>query len=172
MDLPFKWIFNFLILLYQMSKQINDETNNRIYTRNIPHQQLQPYLDITPTSTSRCSVFPIADLRRSNVHDFKQYDINTMFNPGNRKAPWSGFSSRIMDESILRNQIHPLQKSNSETTYVPSSTSDLYIPHVNGSVGAIQQFPLLSETYIPPVTIAPKPSDPQLFGNHTRYQLK
>lgn len=153
-------------------KQINDETNDRIYTRNLPHQQLQPYLNVTPTSAGRCNVFPIADLRESNVHNFAQYDITTMFNPGNRKAPWSGFSSKIMDESILRNQIHPLQKSNSATTYVPSSRSDLYVSPVNSSVGAIPQFPLLSETYIPPVNVTPKPSDPLLFGNHTRYQLK
>ena len=154
------------------NKQINDETNTRIYTRNVPTQQLQPYFDIKPTSTGRCSVFPIADTREANNHTYPQYDINSVFNPGNRKAPWSGFSSRVMDESILRNQIYPLQKSNNETTYVPSSTSDLYVPLIDGSMVAVQAFPLLSETYVPPVTVNPKPSDPLFFGNYTRYQLK
>ena len=154
------------------NKQINDETNTRMYHRNVPTNQLQPYFDIKPISTGRCTVFPIADTREANNHTYPQYDINTTFNPGNRKAPWSGFSSRVMDESILRNQIYPLQKSNNETTYVPSSTSDLYIPIIDGSIGAVQAFPLLSETYVPPVTINPKPSDPFFFGNYTRYQLK
>lgn len=154
------------------NKQINDETNNRIYTRNVPTQPLQPYFDIKPMSTGRCSVFPMADIREANNHAFPQYDMNTMFNPGNRKAPWSGFSSKIMDESILRNQIYPLQKSNNETTYVPSSTSDLYVPLIDGSTVAVQEFPLLSETYVPPVTVTPKPSDPLFFGNYTRYQMK
>jgi len=153
------------------NKQINDETNTRIYTRNVPAQQLQPYFDIKPISTGCCDVFPIADLREPNNHAYPRYDINTMFNPGNRKAPWSGFSSKVMDESILRNQIYPLQKSNNVTTYVPSSTSDLYVPLMNES-SAPQAFPLLSETYVPPVTVNPKPSDPLFFGNYTRYQLK
>jgi hypothetical protein len=154
------------------NKQINDETNTRIYTRNIPTQQLQPYFDIKPMSTGRCSVFPIADIREPNNHTYPGYDINAVFNPGNRKAPWSGFSSKIMDESILRNQIYPLQKSNNATTYVPSSTSDLYVPLIDGATVAVQAFPLLSETYVPPVTVNPKPVDPLFFGNYTRYQLK
>ena len=154
------------------NKQINDETNTRIYTRNVPTQQLQPYFDIKPISTGCCTVFPIADIREANNHTYPRYDINTMFNPGDRQSPWSGFSSRIMDESILRNQIYPLQKSNNETTYVPSSTSDLYVPLIDGSTVAVQAFPLLSETYVPTVTANPKPTDPLFFGNYTRYQLK
>ena len=153
------------------NKQQNDETNDRIYTRNIPQQPLQPYLDIKPTSVSKCNVFPIFDRRAENVQSFPSYNIETTFNPGNRRAPWSGFSNKIGDESILRNQIHPLQKSNTATTYVPSSTSDLYIPSVSNSTQPVQQFPLLSETYLPPAGITPKPKDPLLFGNYTRYQL-
>jgi hypothetical protein len=94
-----------------------------------------------------------------------------MFNPGNRKAPWSGFTSRVEDESILRNQIYPLQKSNSETTYVPSSTSDLYLPFIGQTQGQ-QHFPYLEETYVPPNIVSHKPTDPLTFGNHTRNQLE
>jgi len=102
-----------------------------------------------------------------------------MFNPGNRKAPWSGFTSRVEDESILRNQIYPLQKSNSETTYVPSSTSDLYLPFIGqtqgqqqGQTQGQQHFPYLEETYVPPNIVSHKPTDPLTFGNHTRTQLE
>ena len=153
------------------NKQQNDETNDRIYTRNIPQQPLQPYLDIKPTSTSKCNVFPILDRREANVHSFPSYNIGTTFNPGNRRAPWSGFSNKVGDESILRNQIYPLQRNNTANTYIPSSSSDLYVPLVTEDTQQQQQFPFLSASYLPPVAIEPKPKDPLLFGNHTRYQL-
>ena len=151
--------------------QQNNETNERIYTRNIPQKPLQPYLDIKPMSTTRCSVFPIFDNREPNKHHYPTYNITTTFNPGSRKAPWSGFSSKVNDESILRNQIYPLQRSNAETMYIPSSQSDLYVPLVDNTVDSQQPFPLLSATYLPPVAVAPKPKDHLIFGNHTRYQL-
>ena len=155
-----------------ITNQQNNETNDRIYTRNIPTQELQPYLNTTPASTTRCSVFPILDQRQPMVHSYPTYNVSSTFNPGNRMAPWSGFSSKIGDESMLRNQIHPLEKSNSNTVYVPSSTSDLYVPIINGNETPQQMFPFLSETYLPPSSVAPKPTDPLIFGNHTRYQLK
>ena len=155
-----------------ITKQQNNETNDRIYTRNIPTQMLQPNLDIKPTSTTRCSVFPILDQRAPLVHSYPEYNINATFNPGNRMSPWSGFASKIGDESMLRNQIFPLEKSNSNTAYVPSSMSDLYVPIINPSDEPQPSFPLLSQTYVPPASVAPKPTDPLIFGNHTRYQLK
>jgi len=155
-----------------VTNQQNNETNDRMYARNLPTKSLQPYLDIKPKSTTRCSVFPILDRRIPNEHSFNTYDIKTTFNPGNRMAPWSGFVDKVGDESMLRNQIYPLEKSNSSTTYVPSSTSDLYVPHINPSDQRIQSFPFLSETYLPPIGAVPKPTDPLVFGNHTRYQLK
>jgi hypothetical protein len=155
------------------NQQQNDETNGRIYSRNVPQQMLQPYFDIKPASVSKCSVFPVFDTRSAQEHAFPTYNINTMFNPGNRKAPWSGFTSRVEDESILRNQIYPLQKSNAETTYVPSSTSDLYLPFIGQTQGQGQQhFPYLEETYVPPNIVSHKPTDPLTFGNHTRTQLE
>ena len=164
------------------NQQQNDETNGRIYSRNVPQQVLQPYFDIKPISVSKCSVFPVFDTRSAQEHAFPTYNINTMFNPGNRKAPWSGFTNRVEDESILRNQIYPLQKSNAETTYVPSSTSDLYLPFIGQQQGQQQQgqqqqgqqqpFPYLEETYVPPNIVSHKPTDPLTFGNHTRNQLE
>ena len=154
-----------------MSKQQNDETNDRIYSRFIPQQLLQPHLDIKPVSTSRCSVFPFVDTRPELTNPFPIYNVG-MFNPGNRKGPWSGFSSRVEDESVLRNQIFPLQRSNTVNTYIPSSGSDLYVPLIGEGVGSAQVHPLLSETYVPPPAVLPKPKDPLLFGNHTRYQLE
>lgn len=109
------------------NSKIHEQTNTRIYDRNIPSQMLQPYLDVRPVMT-KYSYFPIVDPRKTiNVPMEKMptYNVNTMFNPGNAGSPWSGFSSNINKESELRNQIYALQKC-SQSVYVPNSTSDLY----------------------------------------------
>ena len=106
---------------------IHNQTNNRIYDRNIPSQMLQPYIDVRPVMT-KYSYFPIVDPRKSiNVplQQMATFNVDNVFNPGNSKSPWSGFASNINKESELRNQIYALQKC-SQSVYVPSSSSDLY----------------------------------------------
>lgn len=107
--------------------KIHQETNTRIYDRNIPSQMLQPYLDVRPVMT-KYSYFPIVDPRKNiNVPLTVQptFNSHTVFNPGNTQSPWSGFASNINVESELRNQIYALQKC-SQAVYVPTSNSDLY----------------------------------------------
>lgn len=107
--------------------QIHNQTNTRIYDRNIPSQMLQPYLDVRPVMT-KYSLLPIVDPRKPlnvRLQQMPTYNTNTVFNPGNTQSPWSGFSSQINKESELRNQIFALQRC-SQNTYVPSSNSDLY----------------------------------------------
>jgi hypothetical protein len=107
--------------------KIHQETNTRIYDRNIPSQMLQPYLDVRPVMT-KYSYFPIVDPRKNiNVPLNVQptFSPHTVFNPGNTQSPWSGFASKVNLESELRNQIYALQKC-SQSVYVPSSKSDLY----------------------------------------------
>jgi hypothetical protein len=109
------------------NSKIHEETNTRIYDRNIPSQMLQPYLDVRPVMT-KYSHFPIVDPRKSlNVplEQMPTYNVNKVFNPGNSMAPWSGFASNVNTESELRNQIYALQKC-SQAAYVPNSNSDLY----------------------------------------------
>ena len=106
---------------------IHDQTNTRIYSRNIPSQPLQPYLDVRPVMT-KYSYFPIVDPRKEISTKLKQlptFNPHTTFNPGNDQAPWSGFASSVNTESELRNQIYALQKC-SQSVYVPNSNSDLY----------------------------------------------
>ncbi len=108
-------------------KTIHQETNRRIYDRNIPSQMLQPYLDVRPVLT-KYSYFPIVEPRKeANVQlmQMPTYNVHKVFNPGNTQSPWSGFASNINKESELRNQIYALQKC-SQSVYVPNSTSDLY----------------------------------------------
>ncbi len=107
--------------------KIRQETNNRIYDRNLPSQMLQPYIDVRPVMT-KYSFLPIVDARKQvNVPLQQQPNFNTqqVFNPGNTQSPWSGFASNVNKESELRNQIYALQKC-SQAVYVPSSKSDLY----------------------------------------------
>jgi hypothetical protein len=107
--------------------KIHEETNTRIYDRNIPSQMLQPYLDVRPVMT-KYSHFPIVDPRKNNSVPLTvqpTFNPHAVFNPGNTTSPWSGFASNVNTESELRNQIYALQKC-SQSVYVPSSNSDLY----------------------------------------------
>lgn len=109
------------------SSKIHEETNTRIYNRNIPSHMLQPYLDVRPVMT-KYSYFPVVDPRKEisvPLIQMPTYNVHQTFNPGNSMAPWSGFSSNINVESELRNQIYALQKC-SQSVYVPNNSSDLY----------------------------------------------
>jgi hypothetical protein len=109
------------------NSKIHEQTNTRIYDRNIPSQPLQPYLDVRPVMT-KYSYFPIVDPRKEldiKMIQMPTYDVNKQFNPGNTTSPWSGFASNINLESELRNQVFALQKC-SQSVYVPNSKSDLY----------------------------------------------
>ena len=105
----------------------HQQTNQRIYDRNIPSHLLQPYLDVRSVPT-KYSHFPIVDPRKEIKVPLTQQPVfspHTTFNPGNTQSPWSGFASNINVESELRNQIYALQKC-SQSVYVPNSSSDLY----------------------------------------------
>ena len=107
--------------------KMHEQTNARIYNRNIPSQMLQPYLDVRPVMT-KYSHFPIVDPRKElnvKLDQMPTYNSNAVFNPGNTQSPWSGFSSNVNLESELRNQVFALQKCD-QSVYVPSSNSDLY----------------------------------------------
>ena len=109
------------------NSQIHEQTNKRIYERNIPSEILQPYLDVRPAMT-KYTYFPIVEPRKEltvPLQNMPTYNVNKVFNPGNTQSPWSGFASNINKESELRNQVYALQKC-SQSVYVPNSTSDLY----------------------------------------------
>ena len=116
--------------LYQSNiciSKVHEETNKRIYDRNIPSQFLQPYLDVRPVLT-KYSYFPIVDPRKEiniPLEQMPTYNVNKVFNPGNTTSPWSGFAANINKESELRNQIYALQKC-SQSVYIPNSSSDLF----------------------------------------------
>jgi hypothetical protein len=81
---------------------------------------------------TKYSIMPILDQRATPtvaMGEYPQFNPEVVFNPGNAQAPWSGFSSNVNTESILRNQVFALQ-SCEQAEFVPSSKSDLYNVHV------------------------------------------
>jgi hypothetical protein len=166
--------------------------NMRTFERNISSQPLQPYLDSRPSST-KYSLLPIVDPRKEiNVPLIQRstYDTTQIFNPGNSSAPWSGYASNVNNESLLRNQVYALQKC-SQSVYIPSSKSDLYIHKTPNIYPVEQPFKNLfkEETFSQQQTQQPQqPQQTQqtqtnkksnssnigyaLFNNATRCQLK
>ena len=149
------------------------ETNDRLYDRNLPSQMLQPYLNIRPVMT-KYSLLPIVDPRVASKVPIQQqptYNTNKVFNPGNTQSPWSGFASNINVESELRNQIYALQKC-SQAVYVPNSTSDLY-QYNTESKHVVQPFSgLFQQEKFPGFNPNPENMGHLTFNNSTRHQTK
>ena len=150
----------------------------RTWTRNIPSQPLQPYLDARPVST-KYSIMPIVDPRKPIEVPLIQrstYTPETIYNPGNDGGPWSGYASNINNESALKNQVFALQ-SCPQSTYIPSSTSSLYqVKWQNNNNNNLQQpFPTLFEDQTFTLT-NPNPHPDKigfgLFNNATRQQVR
>ena len=150
--------------------------NYRSYSRNIPSQPLQPYLDARSVST-KYATLPVIDLRKQINVPLKQestYNPSHTFNPGNDFGPWSGFSSNINNESDLRGQIYAIQECD-QSFYVPSSQSDLYTLNWKNNKQIAQPFPdLFKNEKFNMFNPNPNPSviGFGLFNNATRQQVK
>ena len=131
--------------VYLNNIERTEELSKRIYNRNIPSKPLQPQFSLRSVST-KYDLMPIMDRRVTPNVPIKEepvYNVKNVFNPGTASAPWNGFVSHVDDESHLRNQFFALQKS-CQSTYIPSSTSDMYQHEVySGSVQNEQPFPSL-----------------------------
>jgi hypothetical protein len=156
-------------------QDIHNETNKKLYDRNVPSQMLQPYLDVRPVAT-KYSHFPIVDPRKETHVQLNQtptFSPHTVFQPGNTKSPWSGFVANVNKESELRNQIYALQKC-SQAVYVPQSTSDLYTYAYNPKQTSQTHQLLFQENTF--CEFDPNPDKEKvgtfLFMNPTRAQIK
>ena len=156
--------------------KIHEQTNTRIYDRNLPSQMLQPYIDVRPVMT-KYSYMPIVDPRKElsvKLQQMPTYNTSAVFNPGNTQSPWSGFAANINLESDLRNQVYALQKC-SQAVYVPSSNSDLYVNAAPNKTGSQQPHSLLfqNERFS---DFNPNPDSrivgSGIFYNSTRTQVK
>ena len=131
--------------VYLSNMERTEELSKRMYNRNIPSKPLQPQFSLRSVST-KYDLMPIMDRRVIPNVPIKQeptFNVKNVFNPGTAPAPWNGFVAHVDDESHLRNQFFALQKS-CQSTYIPSSTSDMYQHEVySGSVQHEQPFPSL-----------------------------
>lgn len=157
--------------------KMHEQTNTRIYDRNIPSQMLQPYLNVRPVMT-KYSHFPIVDPRKElnvKLDQMTTYNSQTIFNPGNTKSPWSGFVSNVNLESELRNQVFALQKCD-QAVYVPGSNSDLYkySYNQNNSIQSQTHSLLFQKDFF--CDFDPNPDNKivgsSIFYNSTRTQVK
>jgi hypothetical protein len=116
----------------------HNQINNEIMKRNVPNQPIQIYFGI-PSVNTRYVIQPKYDFstppcmlpkkdngERLGISSLQHstYNTNTYFYPGDRKAPFSGFSSNINIESELRNQHVRLSRTDNHA-YVPTSKSNL-----------------------------------------------
>ena len=159
---------------YQCNQERVDELNNRIYSRNLPSQPLQPNFGIQPVSTKYARL-PILDRRapsKTDITPIATFDVVNNFNPGNAVGPWSGFSSKIDDESTLRSQFFALQSSD-QSVYIPSTNSDLYKTIIEEKQEAWEPLIFKQESYSNPQT--PRcvyGMGGSVFNNDSRQQLK
>ena len=159
----------------ECNSKMQEQSNRRIYDRNIPSQMLQPYLDVRPVMT-KYSYFPIVEPRKEinvQLQQMPTYNVHNVFNPGNTQSPWSGFASNINKESELRNQIYALQKC-SQSVYVPNSSSDLYQYSFNSMKQQISHSLLFTEDSFSDFNPNPQSNviGVGLFNNSTRTQVK
>ena len=160
--------------LYYCNMNRTNELNERISSRNVPSNPLQPQFSCRPVST-KYEILPIFDRRQLPTVAIQRqptFNMATTFNPGTAYGPWSGFAANVNDESTLRNQFFAIQK-NPEAYYVPSSTSDMYQVHVNKGAQLNQPFPNLFrkqqfEKFNPNECDIGK----NIFDNFTRQQVK
>lgn len=156
--------------------EINNQTNDKIYDRNIPSNMLQPYFSLRPTHTKYTKLMTTNQAPSNNVPliSFPQYNAQSTFYPANATAPWSGFSGNIDIESDMRNQFFALQ-SCPQAVYVPSSSSDLYTltSFTHPDRPDVQSHPLLFkeerfDMFNPNITN----NSNATFNNHTRQDIK
>jgi hypothetical protein len=107
------------------------------------------------------------------IKSYQEYTTESVFNPGNAKAPWRGWADRVNVESSLRNQFFALQR-NDNAVYVPNSTSDLYQVRID-SREVEQPNPYLFDngaTNFAPMNPNPNGLGKLTFENSTRFQLR
>lgn len=158
---------------YYCNQDRNMELNVRIAERNIPSASLEPQFSIRPVST-KYALLPVVDRRSKStvpINKMEPYSVENVFNPGTSQGPWNGFATNINEESKLRNQFFALQNCE-QAAWVPSSQSDLYKVNVEGRT-EIQPFPHLFTTEkFAPFEPNTDGLSKDIWGNHTRQQLK
>lgn len=159
--------------VYFTNLERNQQLNQRISSRNVPSEPLQPIYSSRPVST-KYSKLPVIDQYKQATVPLAiapNFNVGTIFNPGNAQAPWSGYANNVDVETILRNQTFALQKGD-KAFYVPATSSDLYNVEVYGRHEQ-QPFPgLFTIETLEPFNPNTYNLGNDIFNNSTRQQLK
>ena len=133
-------------------KSLHNQINTKLYDRNVPSHNLQPYLDVRPVAT-KYVVLPTGDQRQtSQLIQQPTYFTGSTFNPGDA-APCSGYNVNLETDMRLKG-------------FTPDSKSDLYKYVRSTNMLSINPHPLLfKEEKFGSKT---ETKDPKLFNNATR----
>jgi hypothetical protein len=157
-----------------------DELNDRIASRQFSDQPLQPYFDPRPTPT-KYAHFPILD-RRAPTHvpivPTPIHDLQTNFSPATRKYHVSTYLGNVDNETELRGQTQKLQRGGCDNLFVPSSTSNMYVPNwsvFGKGTGENTEHPYLFQQHeyhtTTPAIVRDGVVGSQMLFNNTRVQL-
>ena len=151
-----------------------DEIDTRIFSRNLPSEDLERVYDPRPSHTRRRH-FPTMDIEGYEKVEASIYNQHQQFNPGT-SAPYSGYAKFIDNENTLKNIFHPLQKGGAQGTYVPSSGSELYNSRIRENREKTNENPhnLLFKSYNDFGVFNHNEYNlaGNVFNNHTRQQRK
>ena len=155
---------------YDYDNELNTKINSRFY----PSSVLQPNFDPRPLSTKySLNNFPLVNEYvpedSEQLLSYNRYDTREIFYPGNSKAPVSHFLDNIDKDSILKNMVRPLMKSDGPN-YTPNQKSDLYMEKK-------YQDNRLPNMHVLPYQVKGTNNKkcnlaPNTFFNHTRYNVK
>jgi len=119
-----------------------DELNQRLASRQFPDTPLEPSFSPRPLSTKYNLPYKVEST--TPILPTIEHNVFQNFNPATRAGPFKTYMRNVDTETILRNQTMAIQKS-SQSVYVPSSTSDLYVTEIV-SRPSVQPYPRLFQS--------------------------
>ena len=162
--------------VYYCNQNRTQELSDRIYKRNIPSQQIQMSFDPRQVPTKYVR-FPVLDCQLPNnvpIQNRGVYNQQQTFNPG-QMAPYSGYATKVDDESKVQNMFEATQKWTPQSKFIPGSKSNMYVNKVvtspENQVQMTNQLLFKEETFAP---FNPNPCGlgNNMLYNHTRQQVK
>jgi len=154
---------------YVLFNNLDNGMNENIYKRNLPSHKLEPNISNIPLATKYNKFLVDNNYNVNNLSNLP-YSTQSNFFPGTSKPHFSGFSTNVDTESILRNQIYTLSKCDYKS-WAPSSSSVLYneTVNVNNQMNSLLFKKELFNDFNPNVNNL---IGSEMFNNSTRYQLK
>ena len=162
--------------VYYCNQERTQQLSDRIYERNVPTQQLQMQFDPRQVPTKYVR-FPVLDCQMPNktpIQNRGLYNNQKTFNPG-YTGPYSGYATKVDNESQLYNIFEAYQKWTPQSKYIPGTQSNMYVNHVTTSPQ--NQVQMTNELLFKEESFAPFNPNPcglgnNLLYNHTRQQIK